>query len=46
MLSAQFSVITGRDPTLDDFGRVVLTLSVNGKDLGDLGVAARTEIND
>ena len=34
-------VITGRDPTLDDFGRVVLTLSVNGKDLGDLGVAAR-----
>jgi len=34
-------VITGRDPTHDDFGKVVLTLPVNGKDLGDLSVAAR-----
>lgn len=33
-------VITGRDPKIDDFGRVVLTLSVDGQDLGDLGVAA------
>lgn len=34
-------VITGLDPKLDHFGEVVLTLSVNGRDLGDSGVAAR-----
>jgi endonuclease YncB( thermonuclease family) len=33
-------VITGRDPKLDDYGRVVMSLSVDGKDLGELGLAA------
>ncbi len=32
--------ITGRDKVLDPYGRVVVTLSVDGADLGELGIIA------
>lgn len=39
-LAGRSLVLTGRDPELDEHERVVLTLSVGGRDLGELGLAA------